>query len=136
MVQCPPGYFGDITGDGTVAGTYICKKVCTQVTEYGNPLTRVCVVKANCQNPYIYADDFSRQCVTKCPASQNTWGDAGSNYCSLTCPWVVGNYLYKDPSTQKCVADCPVNPSLFKDNGTQFCVSFCTSPNFAVVATR
>lgn len=94
------------------------------------------MAKSNCPSPYIYADDFSRQCVTMCPASQNTWGDAGNNFCSSTCPWVAGNYLYKDPSTQKCVSTCPVNPSLYKDNGTQFCVSYCSSPNFAVDATR
>ncbi len=132
MVQCPPGYFGDINGNGTATFTYICKKVCALATQYGNPLTRLCVLKTGCPSPYIYADDFLRQCVTKCPASQNTFGDAGNNYCTLTCPWAVGNYLYKDPSNQKCVASCPVNPSLYRNNGTQSCVSFCVSPNFAV----
>lgn len=45
VIQCPPGYFGDITGDGTTTGGFICKKVCTQTNEYGNPLTRLCVTK-------------------------------------------------------------------------------------------
>lgn len=95
-------------------------------------MNRICITKNNCPSPYIYADDFSRQCVTKCPASQNTFGDAGNNSCNLNCPWALGNYLYKDPSTQKCVSSCPVNPSLYKDNGTKSCVSICNNTSFAV----
>jgi hypothetical protein len=36
---CPYGYFGDITG------SMICRTTCSIATEFGNPLTRVCVVK-------------------------------------------------------------------------------------------
>lgn len=68
VIQCPPGYFGDVTAN------YICNKVCSITTEYGNPVTRLCVNKSSCSNPYVYADNFSRQCVTLCPQSQNTFG--------------------------------------------------------------
>jgi hypothetical protein len=71
--KCPPGYFGDITGG------YNCASVCSVSTEYGDPVQRLCVVKASCTAPYIYADDLSRRCVTLCPVSQNTFGDASNN---------------------------------------------------------
>ena len=68
VLLCPPGYFGDVT-----AG-YICNAVCSVSTEFGNPVSRLCVNKTSCPSPYLYADGFSRQCVTLCPQSQNTYG--------------------------------------------------------------
>jgi len=133
VVQCPPGYFGDITGG------YICVKTCSVATQFGNPVSRLCVVASSCSSPYVYADNFTRQCVIQCPSSQNTYGDLGTNACVSNCPWVVGNYLWKDPSTQTCVATCPLNPTLFADNTTKSCVYTCpSSPSnyYAVYATR
>lgn len=134
VVVCPPGYFGDISGN------YICVKTCSVSTEYGNPINQLCVVKSSCTAPFIYADDYSRQCVTLCPASQNTFGDATNNYCTLTCPWGPTLYQFRDPSTQTCVSNCPIDPSLYADNSTFNCVSSCPTVNsvayYAVDATR
>jgi hypothetical protein len=130
VVQCPPGYFGDATGG------YICRTTCSIVTEYGNPVSRLCVTKANCPSPYIYADDYSRQCVTQCPQSQNTYGDAVNNFCTANCPWAAGGYYFKDFSTQRCVLNCPANPSTFADNSTKSCVEVCPSNSFSVTGTR
>ena len=58
---CPYGYFGDVTA------SRVCSLVCSVLGEYGNPLTRLCVNQSNCPSPYIYADNYSRQCVTQCP---------------------------------------------------------------------
>jgi len=130
VVQCPPGYFGDITGG------YICVKTCSVSTQYANPVTRLCVVKTSCTSPYIYADDFSRQCVTLCPQSQSTFGDSTANYCNTSCPWTAGAYYFRDPSTQTCVQTCPTNPSYFADNTTKSCVLTCPNTYYAVISTR
>ena len=127
---CPPGYFADITSG------YICVTICSNVTEYGDPVRRECVVRTSCTPPFIFADDHSRQCVTLCPESQNTFGDQTANYCNLTCPWGPTLYQYKDHSSQRCVSKCPINPSLYADNTTFSCVFSCTGDNYAVDATR
>lgn len=130
VAQCPPGYFGDVSGN------YLCVKTCSISTEYGNPVTRLCVTKANCLSPYLYADDYSRQCVTQCPESQNTYGDTINHYCDTSCPWNATGFYFKDPSTQTCVLTCPSNPSTFGDNTTFTCVQTCPDTYFAVVSTR
>lgn len=131
VAQCSPGYFGDVSGG------YICVLTCSVTTEYGNPVSRLCVVKNSCPSPYSYADDYSRQCVTQCPESQGTFGDLTNHYCNTTCPWDVSpGYYFKDPSTQKCVTACPSNPSYFADNSTHECVLICPSLSFAVVGSR
>lgn len=127
---CPPGYFGDITGG------YNCASVCSSISEYGDPVQRLCVVKASCTAPYIFADDYTRRCVTLCPASQNTYGDSTNSNCTMNCPWTVGLYTFRDPSTQTCVTKCPVNPSLYADNSTKTCVDNCPANSYAVDATR
>lgn len=105
VTQCPPSYFADST-----AADYVCRLVCSNTSEYGHPLTRTCVAVAGCATPYIYADDTSRQCVTKCPLTASTYGDNSTFTCISAC---AGTYPLKDPSTQTCVANCPVNPSLY-----------------------
>ena len=129
---CPPGYFGDITGG------YKCTQTCSVATEFGNPLTRLCVTKANCPSPYIYADNHTRTCVSLCPSSQSYYADSLNLACVTNCPWnnPVNYYTYKDPSTQRCVTSCPSNPSYFRDTTTQTCVNSCPSPYFAVASTR
>lgn len=128
--QCPPGYFGDKTT------TYTCRLVCSTATEYGEPISRLCLTKANCAAPYIYADDYSRQCVTQCPQSQNTFGVNSTNFCDAACPWGPTLYHFRDPSTQTCVQKCPINPSLYADNTTFTCVQTCPPNYYAVDATR
>lgn len=128
--QCSPGYFGDITGG------YVCVKTCGTSTEYGDPVQRLCVVRTSCTAPYIYADDYSRQCVTQCPESQNTFGDATNNYCNTSCPWSASGYYFKDFSTQTCVLNCPSNPSTFADNSTKSCVVVCDNTHYSVVSSR
>lgn len=110
--KCPHGYFGDITNG------YTCQQTCTVNTQFGDPLDRLCVTKENCPSPYIYADNFSRECVTKCPESENTFGDSSTNACVSSCPWSSSLYSYKDPSTQTCVTACPSNPSSYRYNSS------------------
>ena len=111
-------------------------EVCSDTTEYGDPVQRKCVAKSSCTSPYIYADDHSRQCVTFCPESQSTYGVSAENYCNSSCPWTAGNYQFKDPSTQTCVTSCPINPSLYAHNATFTCVSVCPGAYLAVDSTR
>lgn len=35
---------------------------------------------------FQFADNYSKTCVTVCPASQSTWGDVVSLQCVYTCP--------------------------------------------------
>lgn len=130
VFRCAPGYFGDVTGG------YVCVKTCSVSTEYGDPVQQLCVNQSNCSSPYVYADDYSRKCVTLCPQSQNTYGDISQSYCTLSCPWVAGNYTFKDNSTQTCVNRCPTNPSSYADNTTKSCVRSCPPNYYAVDATR
>lgn len=135
--KCPAGYFGDITGNGsTINNTYMCVKTCSNTSEYGDPVIQLCVVKTSCSSPYIYADDYSRHCVTLCPISRNTFGDQSNYSCLLNCTWGPTIFLYRDPSTQTCVATCPLNPSLYADITTQNCVPSCPVNYFAVDSNR
>ena len=102
-------------------------------------MTRLCVNQSSCPSPYLYADNFSRQCVTNCPQSQNTFGDITTNACVSDCPWTTTTdyYTYRDPSTQNCVTQCPLNPSYYRYNVTPpRCISTCPFPYFAVESTR
>lgn len=126
---CPYGYFGDISNLRT------CTPTCSVLTEFGNPLNRLCVVQTSCPAPYLFADNYTRQCVTRCPESQNTFGDISTNACVADCPWNTTSnyYTYRDPSTQSCVTACPSNPSYYRYNGTiAICTSGCPAPYFAV----
>jgi len=129
VVNCPPGYFADSSNSN-----YVCVTICTNTSQFGNPLTRICVPVSGCTAPYVYADSTSRQCVTQCPVTAGTYGNNGTWTCSSTCS---GSFPLKDPSTQTCVANCPSNPSLYADSTVSgSCVQVCPTIYYAVESSR
>jgi hypothetical protein len=113
---CPSGLYGSATNN-------TCMGICSLANhEYADDTNNLCVTECTHNASYFsYANEFTRACVTVCPASKGLVGDQLIWKCVARCSSLT---QYADLNAGYCVSLCP--SGYFADNSTQTCVSNCS----------
>jgi hypothetical protein len=116
VTKCPDGLYGSTTNN-------TCMPTCILADNfYADPAVNLCVAECTHNTSYFsYADEFSRTCVTECPADEGQVGDRLIWKCVSRCSSLSE---YADLVNGYCVPGCP--PNYFAGNTTQTCVSNCS----------
>lgn len=134
--MCPPNFYADpvtltcVSNCSLYSQRYIyeanrsCVSNCKDVNLFANDYTRTCVTSFNCQSGF-WGLISTGVCVDVCPNTPDMFGDIVTKTCVQTCPneTTGSENYYADFSTRECVKVCPQIPALFARNDTRSCVS-------------
>lgn len=112
----------------------MCVSVCPDAT-WGEPTSRTCVLDPSDCGTNMFANNYSRTCVTAGNCPFGTFADNVTNACVIKCP--SGSYGH--PITKYCVALCgPYSgTNYFRDDGNNLCITACqTQDKYADIGSN